>query len=513
MQEDTPVGSALAGGSPTAPPTAPAADADAARLRELGYEPELRRGLGVFGNVAMGFATISPVVGLYAVALIGTMVAGPAWVWALPVCLLGQCLLLVVYSELASQFPVSAGAYQWTRRLIGPSYAWLNGWLALFGALVANTTIAYLAAPWVLSVAGLAPTTARTTAVAAGFVILCSLLNGLGVDVLRRALALGVAAEAVASVLVGFALLLVFRQQPWSLLFDSLGAQSLSGGSFTTAFITAVAVGGWAFIGFDACVATAEETRDAARHVPRAVWIALLSVGAMVIVNAVATELAHPDPAAVVAGKDADPVSTAVAASFGSWSAKPFAVVVVIAFLACGLAAQGACARNLYSIARDDVLPGSRQLKRVSGRQVPVVALSVVTVVGLAGLVFTLNGSAVAALLTFGSAGLYLQFLLIAVAALIARLRGTWVPSGHVRLGRLGTVANVLAVLWLGFELINIAWPRSVLAPPGAPWWVVWAAPLVTAIALAVGLVYLAVARPQDKVRRSAAFADSGPAV
>ena len=40
---------------------------DAARLRELGYEQELRRGLRVFDNVAMGFAAISPVVGLYAV--------------------------------------------------------------------------------------------------------------------------------------------------------------------------------------------------------------------------------------------------------------------------------------------------------------------------------------------------------------------------------------------------------------------------------------------------------------
>src|SRR5687768_17744746 len=101
--------------------TAPADGGDAERLRQLGYEPQLRRGLGALGNVAMGFATISPVVGLYAVVLVGMIAAGPAWVWTLPVCLVGQCLLLAVYAELASQFPVSGGAYQWTRRLLGPT--------------------------------------------------------------------------------------------------------------------------------------------------------------------------------------------------------------------------------------------------------------------------------------------------------------------------------------------------------------------------------------------------------
>ena len=102
-----------------------------------------------------------------------------------------------------------------------------------------------------------------------------------------------------------------------------------------------------------------EETRDAARHVPRAIWIALLSVGALVILNAVAVTLAHPDPAAVVAGEDIDPVTTAVVTSFGSWSAKPFAAVVLVAFLACGIAAQALTARAIYSIARDGVLPAS----------------------------------------------------------------------------------------------------------------------------------------------------------
>ena len=45
--------------------------ADARRLDELGYAQELRRGLGAFDNVAIGFVTISPVVALYGVVLVG----------------------------------------------------------------------------------------------------------------------------------------------------------------------------------------------------------------------------------------------------------------------------------------------------------------------------------------------------------------------------------------------------------------------------------------------------------
>ena len=83
----------------------------------------------------------------------------------------------------------------------------------------------------------------------------------------------------------------------------------------------------------------------------------------LVMLNAVAARLAHPNPADVVAGRDVDPGSTAVVTSFGSWSAKPFAAVVLVAFLACGMAAQALTARTIYSVARDDVLPGSRFLR------------------------------------------------------------------------------------------------------------------------------------------------------
>jgi amino acid transporter len=480
--------------------SAPTVDPDAARLQELGYAQELSRGLHVTDNASLGFAAISPVVGLYAVVLVGMLVAGPAWVWVLPVALAGQCFLLAVYAELASEFPVAGGAYQWTRRLLGPTYGWMSGWVAICAYCAANTTIAYLGAPWALILLGITPTPNAIVVTAMAFVVVCAFVGGLGVDVLRRAIRAGIAAEIVASVGIGLALLLVFRTQDLSLLTHTLDAEALSGGSTGAGMLAALAVAGWVFIGFDACIGASEETRSAARHVPRAIWLALLSVAALVILNAFAVTLAHPDPAAVVAGRDADPVTTSVVTSFGSWSAKPFAAVVLVAFLACGTAAQALTARTIFSIARDGVLPASRLLRSVDRRGAPVGAIATSTVAACLGLLLGLDSAAVGSLIAFGTAGIYVAFFLVALAALIARLRGTWVPGGLVRRGRTGVLINAVAVGWLGFETVNIAWPRASLAPPGAPAYQVWAAVIVLAVIGLAGGVYLLVARPQRKL-------------
>jgi amino acid transporter len=124
-------------------------------------------------------------------------------------------------------------------------------------------------------------------------------------------------------------------------------------------------------------------------------------------------------------------------------------------------------------------------------------------VIACLGLLLGLDSAAIGSLITFGTAGIYVSFFLVALAALLARLRRSWRPGGTVRLGRLGFALNALAVAWLLFETVNIAWPRTSLAPPGAPWYQVWAAPLVLSVIAVCGLVYLAVARPQRKVPQS----------
>jgi hypothetical protein len=111
-------------------------------------------------------------------------------------------------------------------------------------------------------------------------------------------------------------------------------------------------------------------------------------------------------------------------------------------------------------------------------------------------------------LITFGSGGYYITFWLVCAAALYARLSGRWVPAGRFSLGRFALPVNIAAVLWLTFEAINIAWPRTVLAVPGAKFYQVWAIVLIFSALLVIGLIYVLVRRPQDRVMTSAAMGD-----
>jgi fatty acid desaturase len=70
---------------------------DEAVLESFGYRQELRRSPSFWTS----FAYISPVVGLYAIISLATFAAGPAWVWALPIVLVGQLLVASVFAELA----------------------------------------------------------------------------------------------------------------------------------------------------------------------------------------------------------------------------------------------------------------------------------------------------------------------------------------------------------------------------------------------------------------------------
>ncbi|MCP3819763.1 hypothetical protein NLX86_17165 [Streptomyces sp. A3M-1-3] len=61
------------------------------------------------------------------------------------------------------------------------------------------------------------------------------------------------------------------------------------------------------------------------------------------------------------------------------------------------------------------------------------------------------------------------------------------------------------AALWTAFEVVNVCWPRAVLAPPGAPWYQVWAGLLGTGAVITAGLVYLVARKPQNKLRAAVA--------
>jgi amino acid transporter len=171
--------------------------------------------------------------------------------------------------------------------------------------------------------------------------------------------------------------------------------------------------------------------------------------------------LAVPDIGAVVSGKDADPVTTILDASFGTVAAKLVLLVIVLGFLSCTLAIQAASVRLLFSQGRDGVLPGSRYLGRVSPRfHMSPTAVAVAFVVPAAIVLGSwISSNALAKIISFATVGIYLGFQLVVAAALAARLRG-WKPKGRFTLGAWGLPVNVLALAYGIGAIVNLMWRR-----------------------------------------------------
>ncbi|MGH3265508.1 MAG: APC family permease [Trebonia sp.] len=456
-------------------------------LAELGYRQELPRVLRLWTNWAVGFAFISPIVGLYTIVALGATTAGPPWIWSLPIVIGGQFLVALVYARLSSVWPVAGGIYQWSRRLLGPTYGWWAGWTYICALIVVLSTTAYAGGGFLGQLLGIEPQSALTHALLALVVMaIFTAINAISLGVLKYTVNIGIACEIVASVGIGLALILFFRHQSPATLVHV--PQLAKPGPYAPAFLGAIAFTGWAILGFDACGGLSEETEDASRQVPRATLLSIVTVGAVMIISALGLTLATRDPAAVTAGRVADPVSGAVVGAFGAWAQRPFLAVVVIGFIACGIAEQATLVRVIYSFSRDGMLPLSSVWRKVSRRtETPTYAVLLSGV--LASLAF-LYAKGLSVLVDFATGAYYLAFLFPIVAIVVrGRLRRGTMPEALDR--RTRAIAGV-ALVWLVFELINIAWPRQ----PQLAWYQNWAVVVGGAALGLLGLAYLAMRRP-----------------
>ncbi len=456
----------------------------------------LYRSLSVWNSLTIGFAVVSPVVGLYAIMGVQTAVTGGGWFAALAICLVMQLLVATVYAELTSQFPIAGGAYKWARQLGGSVTGQFAGVIYVSSTIAMLTTTAYTGGVWMSIFFGLTSGGGSTLVIwGAVFLVICTLLNLAHVNVFKLGITLGVYAEMIGSVGVALLLFIFFRQHAFSELFQHLGTGTAP--SQTAAFLAAIAIAGWAFIGFDACSTIAEETHEPKRMVPRAIFFSLCMVGSVVIFNSAALTLSFDRDTLVNTSATSDPITPVIASSFGAWAEKPFLAIVMIAFLACGASVVQYASRIVYSMAREGNMPVA--LSQVTASKTPRNAVICTVLLAGLGLLFGLNDGAVATVLAFGTGGLYAMFAMTTGVGLYTRLTGRWNPAlGELRLGVWGLAINVAAFLWSVFEFVNIAWPRAYAVSPNAPWWQLWAVPLVLGSILGVTTLNVLI----NKIRR-----------
>ncbi|MBC7633797.1 amino acid permease [Aeromicrobium sp.] len=486
-------------------PTPPGTHDDESHLASLGYESHFKREMSFWGNFALGFTYLSPVVGVYSLFAFALGTGGPPMIWAVVLAALGQLLVALVFGEVVSQFPVSGGVYPWARRLWGKRWAWMTGWVYMLALVATISSVTYGAGPFVAILLGITPSTHVTVISAIVVILLVTLLNLGGSNLLAKVAFFGFVAELLGALVVGGWLLLSERNHGLGVIFDSSGAAS--GSAYLPAFFAASLIGVYLYFGFEACGDVAEEVVDPGTQIPRAMRMTIYIGAAASIFITLALILAVPDFAAVISGKDADPVTSVLSNAFGPVGFRIVIAVVLISFLSCALSLQAASSRLIYSYARDDMMPGSPLFKTFSAeRGVPPYSLALSAIVPIIIILASqLSDNALTRIVSFASLGIYTGFMMVVIAALRARLKG-WQPSGRFTLGAWGLPVTIAALAYQLAAAVNMAWPRT----PDAAWYDNYLVLLSLTIVLGVGAVYLFLVKPHHT--SGAPHADAIPA-
>jgi amino acid permease len=198
---------------PGRPVTArPAAATGEEVLERAGYKPELRRSLRFFSMFAIAFSIISITTGIFLNYGFGLAYWGPASIWTWPIVGVCNMMIALVVAELGTRIPLAGYAYQWSARLVNPTYGWFVGFAGLLYMAVGGGAIMLeVASPLLLSEFNVNnPSPRLVLAVAVILMLLPVVINIISIQVAARVNNVAVFTEIIGTVLFGVLLLILW---------------------------------------------------------------------------------------------------------------------------------------------------------------------------------------------------------------------------------------------------------------------------------------------------------------
>ena len=436
-------------------------DRDSADLARFGYKQELKRSLGTFSSFAVAFSYISPSTGIFTLFALGLTTLGGAFIWTWPVVAVGQFIIALNFAEVSSHFPLAGSVFQWSKYMANRAYSWFTGWIYLFAgiltvtAVVATLPLALIPALNGLGWHSLGLTLHTELVVALITLVVITILNIYGVRLVAIINNTGVLFEILGMFVFAIVLMAFHNHQGFSIVVHSGG---LHVGANT--FLIAMFMSLFVIYGFDTASTLSEETRDPRRAAPKAVLFSI--IGAFVIggVFLLGTLMAIPNLHGAITGNGGlgwGPQNI-IEANFSTPFATIYLLVVSAAIFVCCLSIMAATIRLGFGMARDNQLPFSRHLSRVSpALHTPV--WTCITIMVIAAIPFIqYSGAGIIAIAA--TAMIYLSYFLGNLAILRARLQGWPKTEAPFKLHRWGLVINIVGLLYGGAMLVNFAWPR-----------------------------------------------------
>jgi amino acid transporter len=443
---------------------------DASDLEKFGYKQELKRDLGTFSSFAVAFSYISPSTGIFTLFFLGMSALGSFLFWTWPVVAAMQLVVALNFAELSSHFPVAGSVYQWTKYLANRGYAWITGWFYLFAGILtvasvcATLPIALL--PMLNNMFGWSLNTELGSAdqrIAALITLaLITILNIYGVKVVAIVNNTGVFFEILGMVVFAVFLAIVHNNQGLGVIFDA----DKSGNIFqfpasltVSFFLVGMFMSLYVIYGFDTASTLAEETRNPRVGAPKAVIASVIGsfiIGAIFLWGVL---IAVPDMGEAVSSFATGPqqVIEGVMSKFG---ATLYLLVVVAAIFVCCMSILTSTIRLAFGMARDNQLPFSKTMSRVS----PTLHTPIWTcvIVGALAAIPFIQFAGAAVIAVGATASIYLSYLLGNLAFMRARAKGWPKTKAPFSLGGWGKVVNVVAILWGAAMLLNFLTPSPV---------------------------------------------------
>jgi putrescine importer len=343
----------------------------------------LNRRLGGFSAALFGLAYICPtsIIGTFGIL---TTAAGGAVTSAYLIATTAILLTAISYARMAACYSQGGSAYAYVLRTVGPSAAFLVGWVL---------SLDYFFVPMVICLFSAKAFELVLPAVSYRvwvLVIACSttVVNLLGIEIANRLnLAIMLAQLAVIAVLVVLCCWFLGVADPASVgakLTPFIGTRA----NFQMT-IGGAAIAAFSFLGFDAVTTLSEETRAPTRNIPRATVFAAAASGAIFIVTSFLMVRVHP-------GTNFTDIDNAGYEIVALVSGRGFLVIfatVMIANVASVMCAQAAASRLLFAMGRDGALPLA--FAHLNPRfRTPDFNLALIGAVMLIGLLINMNTAA-----------------------------------------------------------------------------------------------------------------------
>jgi amino acid transporter len=357
-------------------------------VAKAGYRPELRRSLRFFSMFAIAFSIISITTGIFLNYGFGLTYWGPASIWTWPIVGVGNLMIALVVAELGTRIPLAGYAYQWSARLVNPTYGWFVGFAGLLYMSVGGGAIMLgVASPLLLSEFNVnTPSPRLVFAVALILMVLPVIINIIGIQVAARVNNVAVFTEIIGTVVFGVLLFVLWavksKPSPYgaSILTST---HSVLHNPTIYAFALAGLMGAFTLVGFELAADMSEDAVNPRSSVPRGVLWAVAGSAVLGMIALIGFTVAIPDLKAVE--QPGLPLLVIAGYWLPSWLVKVFIAFVIFSMFAILVVGAGAQARLAYSMARDNMLPFSGWLKKVNPRtQTPIVALLVFAVVDIA---------------------------------------------------------------------------------------------------------------------------------